>query len=97
MLMVELMGAPNEHEKAILDYRNVLGVYIFDCSHNEKPAFKKIASPDDKLSNQQFSERVYFHAGNNPSVLGVLKCLSICFMSLVSMLVIMFVLSILSK
>ena len=95
--MVQLNGEPNQHEEVILNYRNVLGTYVFDCSHNEKPAFKKIASPDDKWSNQQFSERVYFHAGNNPSVLGVLKCLSICFMSLVSMLVIMFVLSILSK
>ena len=97
MIMVELEGAPNKHEEAILQQSNVLGLYCFTCLYNDKPAFKKVSGPDSKWQSKDYSERVYFHAGKHLSVLGVLNCLTICFMSFVSMLVIMFVYSLLTK
>ena len=97
MIMVTLEGAPNKHEEAILQHSKVLGLYSFTCLYNDKPAFKKVSGPDSKWESKDYDERVYFHAGKDLSVLGVLNCLSICFMSFVSMLVIMFVYSLLTQ
>ena len=94
---VAFRSQPNAYEDAILEHTNPQGLYFVSGTHTEKPTFRKICEFGNfKMENEWWLERVYFHRdGTHPGkVLWVLKCLSICFRFLVSMLVIMFVWSI---
>ena len=98
-LLVFFDELPNFHEQIMLSgYAQPQGIYQVVSIYNDRPAFVKVSDLVDQRTTQPWhTEHMYFHKGTDIKVHWVIKCLSICFMFLVSMLVIMFVWSILYK